>query len=134
MDTPMSPTYDHRFKRIGHPVRSAIHKLEIGRLVVGWVTTSEYLLFASSLGMMSGVEKKVQRLDDIKDHVQVEGNNKHTNTIWIAIAVIAFVLDGTPAGELGTMPAKNGNTFDSTATTRAGNNASEDTCGEWQPQ
>ena len=37
-------TYDHRLKRTGHPVRSAIHKLEIGRLVVGWVTTSEYLL------------------------------------------------------------------------------------------
>ena len=28
----------------GHPVRSAIHKLEIGRSVVGWVTTSESLL------------------------------------------------------------------------------------------
>src|SRR6266542_3096631 len=39
-----SVTYDHRLKRIGHPVRSAIHKLQIGRLVVGWVTTSEYLL------------------------------------------------------------------------------------------
>ncbi|KAH9207277.1 hypothetical protein DL95DRAFT_313987, partial [Leptodontidium sp. 2 PMI_412] len=37
-------TYDHRLKRIGHPVRSAIRKLQIGRLVVGWVTTSEYLL------------------------------------------------------------------------------------------
>ena len=37
-------TYDHRLERIGHPVRSAIHKLQIGRLVVGWVTTSEYLL------------------------------------------------------------------------------------------
>jgi hypothetical protein len=37
-------TYDHRLKNIGHPVRSAIHKLQIGRLVVGWVTTSEYLL------------------------------------------------------------------------------------------
>ena len=37
-------TYDHRLRRIGHPVRSAIHKLQIGRLVVGWVTTSEYLL------------------------------------------------------------------------------------------
>ena len=34
-------TYDHRLKRIGHPVRSAIHKLQIGGLVVGWVTTSE---------------------------------------------------------------------------------------------
>jgi hypothetical protein len=41
---PLLVTYDHRFKRTGHPVRSAIHKLEIGRLVVGWVTTSEYLL------------------------------------------------------------------------------------------
>ncbi|ATZ57847.1 hypothetical protein BCIN_15g03760 [Botrytis cinerea B05.10] len=38
---PMSITYDHRLKRIGHPVRSAIHKLQIGGLVVGWVTTSE---------------------------------------------------------------------------------------------
>ncbi|TVY60755.1 Telomerase reverse transcriptase, partial [Lachnellula suecica] len=37
-------TYDHRLRRIGHPVRSAIHKPQIGRLVVGWVTTSEYLL------------------------------------------------------------------------------------------
>jgi hypothetical protein len=40
----MSVTYDHRLRRIGHPVRSAIHKPQIGRLVVGWVTTSEYLL------------------------------------------------------------------------------------------
>ena len=37
-----SGTYDHRLKKIGHPVRSAIHKLEIGGLVVGSVTTSEY--------------------------------------------------------------------------------------------
>jgi hypothetical protein len=37
-------TYDHRLRRNGHPVRSAIHKPQIGRLVVGWVTTSEYLL------------------------------------------------------------------------------------------
>jgi hypothetical protein len=37
-------TYDHRLRNIGHPVRSAIHKPQIGRLVVGWVTTSEYLL------------------------------------------------------------------------------------------
>ena len=40
----MSSTYDHRLKKIGHPVRSAIHKLEIGGLVVGSVTTSEYPL------------------------------------------------------------------------------------------
>jgi hypothetical protein len=37
-------TYDHRLRRIGHPVRSAIHKPQIGRSVVGWVTTSESLL------------------------------------------------------------------------------------------
>jgi hypothetical protein len=37
-------TYDHRLKKTGHPVRSAIHKLEIGGLVVGSVTTSEYPL------------------------------------------------------------------------------------------
>ena len=40
----MTCTFDHRLRRIGHPVRSAIHKPQIGRLVVGWVTTSEYLL------------------------------------------------------------------------------------------
>jgi hypothetical protein len=37
-------TYDHRLRGNGHPVRSAIHKPQIGGLVVGWVTTSEYLL------------------------------------------------------------------------------------------
>ncbi|KAI9650201.1 Telomerase reverse transcriptase [Ciborinia camelliae] len=42
----VSVTYDHRLKRIGHPVRSAIHKLQIGGLVVGWVTTSESPLFS----------------------------------------------------------------------------------------
>ena len=36
--------YLHDQRDTGHPVRSAIHKLEIGRLVVGWVTTSESLL------------------------------------------------------------------------------------------
>jgi hypothetical protein len=44
LNSPLSVTYDHRLRRIGHPVRSAIHKPQIGRLVVGWVTTSEYLL------------------------------------------------------------------------------------------
>ena len=43
IDSPAG-TYDHRLRRIGHPVRSAIHKPQIGRLVVGWVTTSESLL------------------------------------------------------------------------------------------
>ncbi len=37
-------TYGHRQQTTGHPVRSAIHKLLIGRLVVGSVTTSESLL------------------------------------------------------------------------------------------
>ena len=36
--------YLHNPRDTGHPVRSAIHKLEIGRLEVGWVTTSESLL------------------------------------------------------------------------------------------
>jgi hypothetical protein len=40
----VSSTYDHRLERTGHPVRSAIHKLQIGGLVVGSVTTSEYPL------------------------------------------------------------------------------------------
>jgi hypothetical protein len=31
-------------ERTGHPVRSAIHKLQIGGLVVGSVMTSEYPL------------------------------------------------------------------------------------------
>lgn len=39
-----SITYGHRLERIGHPVRSAFHKLEIGELVVRWVTTGEYPL------------------------------------------------------------------------------------------
>ena len=37
-------TYDHRVWRTGFPVRSAVLKPHAGRLVVGWVTTSEYLL------------------------------------------------------------------------------------------
>ena len=34
-------TYDHREWRTGLPVRSAVLKPLAGRLVVGWVTTSE---------------------------------------------------------------------------------------------
>jgi hypothetical protein len=44
LDKGKPSTYDHRLRRIGHPVRSAIHKPQIGRLVVKWVTISEYLL------------------------------------------------------------------------------------------
>ncbi|RAL03318.1 hypothetical protein BO80DRAFT_350420, partial [Aspergillus ibericus CBS 121593] len=39
-----SGTYDHRVWRTGLPVRSAVLKPHAGRLVVGWVTTSESLL------------------------------------------------------------------------------------------
>ncbi|RAH40605.1 hypothetical protein BO95DRAFT_375147, partial [Aspergillus brunneoviolaceus CBS 621.78] len=37
-------TYDHRVWKPGLPVRSAVLKPHAGRLVVGWVTTSESLL------------------------------------------------------------------------------------------
>ncbi len=36
-----SVTYDHTLQKTGHPVRSALHKLQWGGLVVGSVTTSE---------------------------------------------------------------------------------------------
>ena len=39
--TASTVTYDHRLRKIGHPVRSAVLKPQIGGLVVGWVTTSE---------------------------------------------------------------------------------------------
>ena len=37
----MAGTYDHRVWKTGLPVRSAVLKPHAGRLVVGWVTTSE---------------------------------------------------------------------------------------------
>jgi hypothetical protein len=37
-------TYDHRTLKTRLPVRSALFKQRTGRLVVRWVTTSEYLL------------------------------------------------------------------------------------------
>jgi hypothetical protein len=40
----MSLAIDHRTWNTGLPVRSAVLKPCAGRLVVGWVTTSEYLL------------------------------------------------------------------------------------------
>jgi hypothetical protein len=39
-----SSAIDHRTWKTGLPVRSAVLKPCAGRLVVGWVTTSEYLL------------------------------------------------------------------------------------------
>ena len=41
---PSLSTYGHRLKNNRHPVRSAKDKLQIGQLVVGSVTTSEYWL------------------------------------------------------------------------------------------
>ncbi|RPB19787.1 hypothetical protein L211DRAFT_895923 [Terfezia boudieri ATCC MYA-4762] len=35
---------DHRLKKTRHPVRSAISKLQIARLVLWWVTTWESLV------------------------------------------------------------------------------------------
>ena len=35
---------DHRLKKTRHPVRSAISKLQIARLVLRWVTTRESLV------------------------------------------------------------------------------------------
>ena len=47
-------TYDHRLKGTGYLVRSGIHKLEIGWLVVGRVTTSEsQLLYVLPFGVDS---------------------------------------------------------------------------------
>ncbi|PYI15155.1 hypothetical protein BO99DRAFT_393319 [Aspergillus violaceofuscus CBS 115571] len=40
-------TYDHRVWKTGLPVRSAVLKPHAGRLVVGWVTTSESLLLTT---------------------------------------------------------------------------------------
>ncbi|BCR90176.1 hypothetical protein ACHE_60062S, partial [Aspergillus chevalieri] len=47
-------TYDHRVWRTGLPVRSAVLKPHAGRLVVGWVTTSESRLLRSKVGINSG--------------------------------------------------------------------------------
>ncbi len=57
-------TYDHRLRKTWYPVRSALIKPQIDRLVVGWVTTSEsrllyvFLLFLifSSLRWREKVE------------------------------------------------------------------------------
>ncbi len=61
----LSYTYGHRQQKTGHPVRSAIHKLLIGRLVVGSVTTSESLLlyvFLIFLIFLGGVVVSSERL------------------------------------------------------------------------
>lgn len=48
----IASTYDHRVWKTGLPVRSAVLKPHAGRLVVGWVTTSESrLLYVFVLGL-----------------------------------------------------------------------------------
>ena len=42
--TDYTDIYDHRLKKTRHPVRSAISKLQIARLVLRWVTTRESLV------------------------------------------------------------------------------------------
>jgi hypothetical protein len=44
---------DHRTWKTGLPVRSAVLKPCAGRLVVGWVTTSEYLLLIVFVFLLS---------------------------------------------------------------------------------
>ena len=53
-----SSTYDHRVWRTGLPVRSAVLKPHAGRLVVGWVTTSESLLLYVSFLFIFQLKKK----------------------------------------------------------------------------
>ncbi len=66
-----STTYDHRLWNIGHPVRSAIHKPQIGGLVVGSVTTSEYpLLYVLLFDLPFNVSPMhpETRLNEVKEH------------------------------------------------------------------
>ncbi|KAE8155243.1 hypothetical protein BDV25DRAFT_146386 [Aspergillus avenaceus] len=49
LNSRMTGTYDHRVWRTGLPVRSAVLKPHAGRLVVGWVTTSESLLLVPTM-------------------------------------------------------------------------------------
>ena len=61
----LAVTYDHRNRKISHPVCSGIYKPVTGRSVVRWVTTGEYLLlyvfgfffcFITSSGVEEGLE------------------------------------------------------------------------------
>jgi hypothetical protein len=53
---------DHRTWNTGLPVRSAILKPCAGRLVVGWVTTSEYLLLIVFAFWGEGAMDRAKRL------------------------------------------------------------------------
>jgi hypothetical protein len=53
-----SSTYDHRFKKIALPVRSAVLKLVTGGLVVRWVTTGEYPLLYVFVGLIFSLDEE----------------------------------------------------------------------------
>src|SRR5690242_18052049 len=55
-------TYDHRTLKTRLPVRSALFKQRTGRLVVRWVTTSEYLLLYVFVFARSAFSKVVTPL------------------------------------------------------------------------
>ena len=63
-------TYDHRLRKTWYPVRSALIKPQIDRLVVGWVTTSEsrllyvFFIFVSGFLCIGWGEEKAE---DIKE-------------------------------------------------------------------
>ena len=69
-----SSTYDHRLVRTGHPVRSAILKHQIGRSVVGWVTTSESLLLYVFLSYFA--EFIVVVADNVVSEIVVETSSE----------------------------------------------------------
>ena len=60
-------TYDHRVWKTGLPVRSAVLKPHAGRLVVGWVTTSEsrllYVFFFFFFGERASILSIFTALD-----------------------------------------------------------------------
>ena len=67
-DQSLAATYDHSFLKTGHPVRSAILKQVIGRSVVGWVTTSEYLLlyvFGFFFFLLLAIEWKPKKQEEL---------------------------------------------------------------------
>ena len=73
--TSNSSTYDHRVWKTGLPVRSAVLKPHAGRLVVGWVTTSEsrllyvFVFLASKASMYFILQVKQEELDWVFSYV-----------------------------------------------------------------
>ena len=85
MNTPV--TYDHRLQKTGHPVRSAIHKLEIGGLVVGWVTTSEspllyvFVPFWSQQPLFFLLLFSMQAIHPVISSIQYEQNSEERKAL-----------------------------------------------------